>query len=1005
MGAICSSMCHCHQCPRHCCMHHYENEKKPLDSDSYRANDRDFAGPVEPDYRRGNQVSSRSLAKAHGSDGGDIHEEHAEISKRRTSLCPTRFRRRGSSANRSSSGRTSVHSGRNSQYRRSSFTFHNPQDTPTGPTGPLTPYRTTGRNQSPPFPSIEVVNRGLNKNDNRRDVDAKDDLVYIKPHAQATGKNAKIVASHKQSSSKLAKYENTTTSGKANRIGPYLPFNTGADRMKPNNNHESYVLSANSPADMEEWVKVIRRVILSPFGGGIFGQRLDETMRYDRRLDSSGCGTTSTGSRSGSSSRGSRRQVPIIVENCVEFIRTHGGLIEEGLFRLPGHANEVKELQDSYDMGERPTFPGNTDVHTVASLLKGYLRELPEPVIPFEKYDPLIGAAKLLSSDVADDITEKKNEEARILFREQLQALPQSNFELLRYICRFLDEVQQQSNKNKMDVNNLAMVFGPNIMRSKQEDPMQMMADASYVQEVMKQFISKHKSFFPDDIENTSNIPSIPDVAVDAEGIPPDAGFGTLTPTTSPLGTLGQRHATDDSGTGSLGPTPENTSKRAAPPVPVVPPPVRGKPFKPLRRKHSGLDVEGADQRKSVYDNVTASSQAGSDITPTKALSARLNNDWRKSNESGGSPSVSVPTEDSYYVNNVSTPSVQSATISDSPRSSTNAVAGSVGERDSFHSNPANEQPLPRSRAGRRKGRIRSIDENLSDEESNTESVPPDDRAFSTLSSHRGSIPTEADLHRDPRTVIDTRSPGGRLSRSDLASRSSVGSGSDGGSHSVPKVPSRTHRRNKASNSQDSGSRPNSRAETDLTSASAAIRDRDVIVPFSARTSHAMSSESPSVCGQPLSYKEMEEHVKVLQEELRKQRLEHEKRSRMLEEHYIMKMKSSTSIFPSSPTSMGPIDLPLGRGRVFSNGEESIGESCTTSVLEQQLDQSMLSRQSTESVTEIRYREEVKRHAMTRIRLRNAERGLKQAEERNQQLQKEMEEFFNTFGGMLANNV
>nr|XP_002131601.1 rho GTPase-activating protein 22 isoform X3 [Ciona intestinalis] len=779
----------------------------------------------------------------------------------------------------------------------------------------------------------------------------------------------------------------------------------GADRMKPNNNHESYVLSANSPADMEEWVKVIRRVILAPFGGGIFGQRLDETMRYDRRLDSSGCGTTSTGSRSGSSSRGSRRQVPIIVENCVEFIRSHGGLIEEGLFRLPGHANEVKELQDSYDMGERPTFPGNTDVHTVASLLKGYLRELPEPVIPFEKYDPLIGAAKLLSSDVTDDISEKKNEEARILFREQLQALPQSNFELLRYICRFLDEVQQQSKKNKMDVNNLAMVFGPNIMRSKQEDPMQMMSDASYVQEVMKQFISKHKSFFPDDIENNSNIPSIPDVAVDAEGIPPDAGFGTLTPTTSPLGTLGQRHATDDSGTGSLGPTPENTSKRAAPPVPVVPPPIRGKPFKPLRRKHSGLDVEGADQRKSVYDNVTASSQAGSDITPTKALSARLNNDWRKSNESGASPSVSVPTEDSYYVNNVSTPSVQSANISDSPRSSTNAVAGSVGERDSFHSNPANDQPLPRSRAGRRKGRIRSIDENLSDEESNTESVPPDDRAFSTLSSHRGSIPTEADLHRDPRTVIDTRSPGGRLSRSDLASRSSVGSGSDGGSHFVPKVPSRTHRRNKASNSQDSGSRPNSRAETDLTSASAAIRDRDVIVPFSARTSHAMSSESPSVCGQPLSYKEMEEHVKVLQEELRKQRLEHEKRSRMLEEHYIMKMKSSTSIFPSSPTSMGPIDLPLGRGRIFSNGEESIGESCTTSVLEQQLDQSMLSRQSTESVTELRYREEVKRHAMTRIRLRNAERGLKQAEERNQQLQKEMEEFFNTFGGMLANNV
>lgn len=45
-----------------------------------------------------------------------------------------------------------------------------------------------------------------------------------------------------------------------------------------------------------------------------------------------------------------------------------------------------------------------------------------------------------------------------------------------------------------------------------------------------------------------------------------------------------------------------------------------------------------------------------------------------------------------------------------------------------------------------------------------------------------------------------------------------------------------------------------------------------------------------------------------------------------------------------------------------------------------------------------RYREEVKRHAMTKIRLRNAERGLQQSEERNKQLQKEMEEFFHTFG-------
>lgn len=52
-----------------------------------------------------------------------------------------------------------------------------------------------------------------------------------------------------------------------------------------------------------------------------------------------------------------------------------------------------------------PTFPplfvlySDTDVHTVASLLKLYLRELPEPVIPFHKYDDFLTCAKLLGKD------------------------------------------------------------------------------------------------------------------------------------------------------------------------------------------------------------------------------------------------------------------------------------------------------------------------------------------------------------------------------------------------------------------------------------------------------------------------------------------------------------------------------------------------------------------------------------------------------------------------------
>lgn len=43
------------------------------------------------------------------------------------------------------------------------------------------------------------------------------------------------------------------------------------------------------------------------------------------------------------------------MEQCVDFIRERG-LDEEGLFRMPGQANLVKELQESFDCGDKPLF-------------------------------------------------------------------------------------------------------------------------------------------------------------------------------------------------------------------------------------------------------------------------------------------------------------------------------------------------------------------------------------------------------------------------------------------------------------------------------------------------------------------------------------------------------------------------------------------------------------------------------------------------------------------------
>ncbi|KTG41271.1 hypothetical protein cypCar_00042283, partial [Cyprinus carpio] len=142
--------------------------------------------------------------------------------------------------------------------------------------------------------------------------------------------------------------------------------------------HESFLLMANSQSDVDDWVKAIRRVIWAPFGGGIFGQRLEDTVQYERKFGP--------------------RLAPLLVEQCVDFIREQG-LDEEGLFRMPGQASLVKELQEAFDCGDKPQFDSNTDVHTVASLLKLYLRELPEPVVPFCKYEDFLTCAQILAKD------------------------------------------------------------------------------------------------------------------------------------------------------------------------------------------------------------------------------------------------------------------------------------------------------------------------------------------------------------------------------------------------------------------------------------------------------------------------------------------------------------------------------------------------------------------------------------------------------------------------------
>ncbi|XP_037115913.1 rho GTPase-activating protein 25 isoform X1 [Syngnathus acus] len=226
-----------------------------------------------------------------------------------------------------------------------------------------------------------------------------------------------------------------------------------------------HVFMASSQTDMDEWVRTLRRVI--GVQSGVFGKSLKDTAMYEQRFGP--------------------QMVPILVQKCVEFIKEHG-LNEEGIFRLPGQDNSVKQFRNAFDAGERPSFPSDTDVHTVASLLKLYLRELPEPVVPWTQYQDFLDCISALDST---------NEEVTKKLEKQIALLPRLNYNLLSYVCRFLFEVQLNSKVNKMNVENLATVMGINLLKPQLEDPISVMEATPHIQKLMTVMIRQHETLFP----------------------------------------------------------------------------------------------------------------------------------------------------------------------------------------------------------------------------------------------------------------------------------------------------------------------------------------------------------------------------------------------------------------------------------------------------------------------------------------------------------------------------
>ncbi|XP_026494330.2 uncharacterized protein LOC113399414 [Vanessa tameamea] len=145
---------------------------------------------------------------------------------------------------------------------------------------------------------------------------------------------------------------------------------------------------------------------------------------------------------------GSTLCIPTVVSEMSSVLRKNAQI--EGLFRKAGSQTRQKDIKRLLDAGGCVS-EGHHPID-VASVLKLYLRCLPEPLISAEVQDLLLRCRLSTGEDSLKSIL------------NTLLLLPVLHVHLLHYVMELLNYIASRHKDNLMDSSNLAIVLAPSIM-------------------------------------------------------------------------------------------------------------------------------------------------------------------------------------------------------------------------------------------------------------------------------------------------------------------------------------------------------------------------------------------------------------------------------------------------------------------------------------------------------------------------------------------------------------
>ncbi|KAF9165092.1 hypothetical protein BGX20_000716, partial [Mortierella sp. AD010] len=181
--------------------------------------------------------------------------------------------------------------------------------------------------------------------------------------------------------------------------------------------------------------------------------------------------------------------LPEIVVKCTQAIENFG-MDAKGIYRVSGITSATNKLRSAFDRDcsavDLSSEENCGDINSVASVLKSWFRELPDPLLTRKLYPEFIKAAS-----IEDPALQLMN------LHQVTNQLPDPNYATLKFLMCHLNRVQANQAVNMMGPSNLGLIFGPTLTStSGSSDAVQDLADMGLQCRIIETLLTNYGAIF-----------------------------------------------------------------------------------------------------------------------------------------------------------------------------------------------------------------------------------------------------------------------------------------------------------------------------------------------------------------------------------------------------------------------------------------------------------------------------------------------------------------------------